>query len=76
MTAIIYALPVPGANKPKSANIINLPVRTKYGLQETLPFEWPTDGANALKYLPPRMAENRSDSFEPQATARVDLPSA
>ncbi len=76
MTAIIYALPVPGANKPKSAHIINLPVRTKYGLQETLPFEWPTDGANALKYLPPRMAENRSDSFEPQATARVDLPSA
>ena len=76
MNAIIYALPVPGAHKYKQANIITLPVRTKYGLQETLPFEWPTDGANALKYLPPRMAENRPDSFEPQATARIDLPSA
>ena len=76
MNAIIYALPVPGARQYKPGNIINLPVRTKHGLQETLPFEWPTDGANAIKYVPPRMAENRPDSFDPQATARVDLPSA
>jgi hypothetical protein len=76
MNAIIYALPVPGAHQYKPSNIINLPVRTKHGLQETLPFEWPTDGANAIKYVPPRMAENRPDSFDPQATGRIDLPSA
>jgi hypothetical protein len=76
MNAIIYAMPAPGARQYKPGNIINLPVRTKHGLQETLPFEWPTDGANAIKYVPPRMAENRPDSFDPQATARVDLPSA
>lgn len=76
MNAVIYALPAPGARQYQSSKIINLPVRTKYGLQEILPFEWPTDGANAIKYVPPRMAENRPDSFDPQATARIDLPSA
>jgi hypothetical protein len=76
MNAIIYALPAPSARQYKPGNIINLPIRTKHGLQETLPFEWPTDGANAIKYVPPRMAENRPDSFDPQATGRIDLPSA
>lgn len=54
-----------------------MPVRTKYGLQETLPFDWSqTDTEKSLAYLPPRIAENRPDSFDIQATARVDLPSA
>lgn len=76
MNAIIYALPAPGANQYRPSNIINLPVRTKYGLQETLPFEWQLNDPNESKYVPPRMAENRPDSFDPQATPRIDLPSA
>lgn len=77
MNAIIYSLPIPNSHLYKPNNIIAMPVRTKYGLQETLPFEWPlAPGAKALPIVPPRMAENRPDSFDRQATARLDLPSA
>ncbi len=77
MNAIIYSLPIPNTHQYKPKNIISMPVRTKYGLQETLPFEWPLlVGTPAAPFLPPRMAENRPDSFERQATSRLDLPSA
>jgi hypothetical protein len=76
MSAMIYALPSPHGRKQNSAQVINLPKRTKHGLQETLPFEWPTDGANALKFVAPRIGDNNPESFDPQATPRADLPSA
>lgn len=77
MNAIIYSLPVPNTRQYKPNNIISMPVRTKYGLQETLPFEWPLVlGSPVLPFIPPRIAENRLNSFDRQATARLDLPSA
>jgi hypothetical protein len=77
MSAIVYALPTPHGRRAQNAQVINLPKRTKHGLQETLPFEWPqTDGANALTYVPPRIGDNSPSSFDPQATPRAELPSA
>ena len=77
MNAIIYSLPVQNTHQYKPDNIISMPVRTKHGLQETLPFEWPLlVGTPAITFLPTRMAENRLDSFDRQATSRIDLPTA
>jgi hypothetical protein len=75
MAATIYALPAPMGNKDLRATVIPLPRRTKYGLQETLPFEWPKSfGANALSFVAPRVSGVDSDSFEIQPTSRFDLP--
>jgi len=79
MNAIVYALPVPHAAEhiETEAQVIPLPVRTKRGLQQTLPYEWPiTDGANALTYVAPRVATGAADDFDVQPTPRADLPSA
>ena len=59
-----------------TASVTALPLRTAHGLQEALPFEWPTDGNNALKPRSPRMSDPATSTFDPQPTSRVDLPSA
>lgn len=75
MNAAIYALPTPLARR--EADVISLPTRTKHGLQQTLPFEWPQfDGANALSYVAPRVTIGPNDSFDPRPTSRNDLPNA
>lgn len=75
MAAIIYALPTPLGAKESRATVIPLPKRTKHGLQETLPFEWPRSyGANALSYVAPRISDRDEDSFDIQPTSRFDLP--
>ena len=75
MNAIVYALPTPLVALEKRASVIPLPRRTKYGLQETLPFEWPRSyGANALSYVAPRTSDQDEFSFEVQPTSRYDLP--
>lgn len=75
MTATVYALPTPLGTKEMRATIIPLPRRTKHGLQETLPFEWPRSyGSNALAYVAPRVGEHDNDSFDIQPTSRYDLP--
>jgi hypothetical protein len=77
MNAIIYSMPIPNTRQYKPNNIISMPVRTKYGLQETLPFEWSLEtDSKVLPFVAPRMAENRANSFDRQATGRLDLPSA
>jgi len=83
MNALIYAWPAPqeisdnsGTTELEfSASVTALPIRTPHGLQEALPFEWPTDGSGALKPQSPRVSEPTS-IFDPQPTARKDLPSA
>lgn len=75
MTAIVYALPTPLVIKEKQATVIPLPRKTKHGLQETLPFEWPRSyGANALSYVAPRVSDNDDESFDVQLTSRDNLP--
>ncbi len=77
MTARIYALPTPLAKEQPPATVLALPVRTKYGLQESLPFEWPVvRGSNALAYVAPRVAPGANDTFDQQATSSADLPPA
>lgn len=73
MGAIIYALPAPFANSP-TANVIALPRRTKYGLQETLPFEWPVP--EKPNYLSPRVSAPKPTDFDFRPTSRKDLPAA
>lgn len=74
MGAIVYALPVPFANNTATANVIALPKRTKYGLQETLPFEWPAQPKQS--YLSPRVTATKPTDFDVQPTGRKDLPPA
>ncbi len=74
MNAKVYALPVPFANYQQTANVISLPKRTKYGLQETLPFEWPVK--QATNYLSPRVTELKPQDFDVRPTSRAELPSA
>ncbi len=74
MNAEIYALPVPFANYQATANVIALPKRTKYGLQETLPFEWPVK--QPVSYLSPRVTELKPTDFDMRPTSRTELPSA
>lgn len=74
MNAIVYALPVPFANNTQTANVIALPVRTKYGLQETLPFEWPNKPKQ--NYLSPRVTVAKPTDFDVQPTGRENLPPA
>ncbi len=77
MTATIYALPTPLAKNHESATILAMPRRTKHGLQETLPFEWPTtQGANALALVAPRVTPGANDSFDQQVTPSSELPPA
>ena len=77
MTAIIYACPTPLSNRDTEATITQLPVRTKYGLQEVIPFEWPNkSGVNAQRHIAPRVAPLEPDNFDAQPTSRLDLPSA
>ncbi len=77
MTAIIYAWPTPLSNRDTQATITQLPVRTKYGLQEVIPFEWPNaSNANAQRHIAPRVAPLPPENFDPQPTSRLDLPSA
>jgi hypothetical protein len=83
MNALIYAWPAPKATSADSAapvieheaTVTALPIRTTHGLQEALPFEWPTDGTSALKPHSPRVSDP-TNIFDPQPTARKDLPSA
>jgi hypothetical protein len=83
MNALIYAWPAPQETSENSdtpdieysASVTALPIRTPHGLQETLPFEWPTNGSGALKPPSPRVSEP-INLFDPQPTARKDLPSA
>jgi hypothetical protein len=72
MNAIVYAMPVPFSTGNQTANVIALPKRTKYGLQETLPFEWPTKSTN--NYLSPRVTEPKPSDFDVRPTGRKDLP--
>jgi len=84
MNALIYAWPAPqeiseNSDTPDieySASVTALPIRTPHGLQETLPFEWPTNGSGALKPQSPRVSDPNTNIFDPQPTARKDLPSA
>ena len=84
MNALIYAWPTPkeasaDLDTPEieySATVTALPIRTAHGLQEALPFEWPTDGSGALKPQSPRVCDPNTNIFDPQPTARKDLPSA
>lgn len=73
MNAIVYALPVPFANQP-TANVIALPKRTKYGLQEALPFEWPVK--ETPNYLSPRVTALKPTDFDVRPTGRSELPPA
>jgi hypothetical protein len=72
MNAIVYALPVPSGNQRPTANVIALPTRTKYGLQEALPFEWPAKPNT--NYLSPRVTELKPTDFTVRPTGRNDLP--
>lgn len=74
MNAIVYAMPVPFSSYEQTANVISLPTRTKYGLQETLPFEWPTKPQQS--FISPRVTELKPTDFEVQPTGRKDLPPA
>lgn len=74
MNAIVYALPVPFSNNHPTANVIALPTRTKYGLQETLPFEWPAKPTQS--YFSPRVTETKPTDFDVRPTGRKDLPPA
>lgn len=74
MNAIVYAMPVPFSNNHPTANVISLPTRTKYGLQETLPFEWPNKPQPS--YLSPRVTELKATDFDVRPTSRSELPSA
>lgn len=74
MNAKVYALPVPFANYQNTANVIALPKRTKYGLQETLPFEWPVK--KPANYVSPRVTELKPNDFDVRPTSRSELPSA
>ena len=77
MTAKLYALPTPLAKEQQSATIMAMPRRTKHGLQEVLPFEWPQiQGANAIALVAPRVTPGDNDSFDQQATSSADLPPA
>lgn len=84
MNALIYAWPAPKETPEDSATpeieysatVTALPIRTAHGLQEALPFEWPTDGSGALKPQSPRVCDPNTNIFDPQPTARKDLPSA
>ncbi len=72
MNAIVYAMPVPFSSGAQTANVIALPKRTKYGLQETLPFEWPEK--TGTNYLSPRVTQPKPTDFDVQPTGRKDLP--
>ena len=74
MNAIVYALPAPFVNNPATAEVIALPRRTKYGLQETLPFEWPAKPQP--QYVSPRVTALKATDFDVQPTGRKDLPPA
>ena len=77
MTAKLYALPTPLAKAQQSATIVAMPRRTKHGLQEVLPFEWPTtQGANAIALVAPRVTPGANDTFDQQVTSSSDLPPA
>lgn len=77
MTAQLYVLPTPLAKEQQSATIMAMPRRTKHGLQEVLPFEWPQNqGANAIALVAPRVTPGDNDSFDQQATSSADLPPA
>mgnify|MGYP000323007294 CR=1 FL=1 len=84
MNALIYAWPAPKetpdqparAEVEHSATVTALPIRTAHGLQETLPFEWSTNGSGALKPQSARVSDPNTNVFDPQPTARKDLPSA
>ena len=85
MNALIYAWPAP--QEPESegpstvevplASVTTLPTRTAHGLQEALPFEWPARSGHAMLRMPsPRISDPTTSTFDPQPTARQDLPSA
>ena len=79
MNAIIYAWPMPEALEQQQAHatVRGLPIRTEYGLQETLPFEWPTGEETQPANKPlARVNDPSTKLFDPQPTSRQDLPSA
>ena len=77
MNAIVYALPIPQARNNELANVIPLPKKTKYGVQESFDFEWPRNyGSQALNYVAARLSPEGTDTFSVQPTSRSELPSA
>lgn len=79
MNAIIYAWPTPETSHDHEpqATVLGLPMRTQYGLQETLPFEWPTSNHAVTKINPlARVSDPSTTTFDRQPTGREDLPSA
>ena len=74
MTATIH--PLPQRKEKATAQVISLPQRYEDDYLDSLPLEWPrVDGANALKFSPPKIDPSLLLEPERSHTSGRDLPS-